>query len=298
MTFYRRRWIGLGLLLVVTGCQPAGHARLARTVILISLDGATPAGITAANTPHLHELLATGAQSRNAHSVPSYKTLPCHVSMLTGLQQAKHGITQNNFTDPLPVLSVPTVFDCADQAGLDALMLVGKYKLLTLRSGHYAALDQVATVLNRETRYHVPDFVFIHSAEPDATGHAEGWMSPAYLRAIERADAMVGEVVTWVRSKGVWDRTLILISADHGGYGKTHLGDHPEDTVVPWIASGGAVYGRSLPDGLRITDLAPTILYALDLPLPENLDGVPVTALFRTAAASRTPSRHHARAAP
>ncbi|MFH0980212.1 MAG: alkaline phosphatase family protein [Planctomycetota bacterium] len=266
--------------LLLTGCQPAAQERFARTVVLISLDGATPAGIAQATTPHLHELLAQGVQSRDARTVYPCKTLPCHTSMLTGVEQAKHGVVQNDFADPLPVPAVPSVFDRLDDAGLDGLMIVGKYKLLTLRSGHYAPLDRVGVVLNRETRHHVPDFIFIHSAEPDVTGDAEGWMSPAYLRALERADEMVGEAVAWVRARGLWDQTLIIVSADHGGHEKSHKGDHPDDLVVPWIASGGAVRCRALPDGLRVTDIAPTVLYALGLPMPDNLDGAPATALF------------------
>ena len=284
MLRYRSRWIALGLLGVLVGCQPVGRPRLARIVVLISLDGATPAGIEAAATPNLHTLIATGAQSHKAHSVPPYKTLPCHVSMLTGVEMGKHGVEQGGFTEPLPTIRVPTVFDVVDRAGLDALMLVGKYKLLTLRSGHYATHEQIGTLLRRETRHHVPDFILIHSAEPDAAGHANGWGSSAYLDALARDDAMVGDVMAWLRARGVWDRALIIISADHGGHEKTHTGEQPEDIVVPWIASGGAVRSHTLPDGLRITDIAPTILHALGLPLPADLDGAPVRSLFGTAA--------------
>ncbi len=283
MMSYRLTWVAVGLLWMTAGCQPVGQQRLARIVVLISLDGATPAGIEAAPTPNIHQLLATGAQSYGAQSVPPYKTLPCHVAMLTGVGQAKHGIEQNGFTDPLPSVRVPTVFDAVDRARLDALMLADKYKLLTLRSGHYTPFEQVGAMLRRETRQHVPDFIFIHSAQPDVAGHAEGWGSPAYLDALARDDTMVGEVVDWLRARGVWNRALIIISADHGGHDKTHNGERPEDVVVPWIAAGGAVRTRSLPDGLRITDFAPTILYALGLPLPADLDGAPVRSLFEAA---------------
>ena len=263
----------LACFVVVAGCHPATSARQARLVVLISLDGATPDGIAAANAPHLDELIAEGVQSRNARTIPPCKTLPCHVSMLSGVTAEKHGITQNDFSEPLPVVTVPTVFDAIDHAGLDALMIVGKYKLLALRSGHYAEVDQVAKILARETRHDVPDFVFIHSAEPDLAGHADGWMSPPYLDAIARADAMVGQVVDWVRGKGLWNDTLILVSADHGGSGKTHRVGKETDMMIPWIASGGQARGRTLPDGVMIHDIAPTVLMALGLPMPETCEG-------------------------
>ncbi|MCP4590835.1 MAG: sulfatase-like hydrolase/transferase [bacterium] len=283
------RTCGVLLLAIAAGCHPpldrspGAGVRPVRTVVLISLDGATPRGIAAADTPNIDRLIALGAMSRNARTITPYKTLPCHTSMLTGVEVARHGVTQNSFSQPLPVPAVSTVFDHLDRAGKDALMIVGKYKLLTLRSGHFAPLARVGSVLRRETRYHVPDFVFLHSAEPDVSGHADGWESPGYLQAIHLADAMVGEAIDWLHEKNVWDDALVIISADHGGHEKTHTGEHPDDVHIPWIASGGALRECTLPDGLEIHDIAPTVLHALDLPVPLEMDGSVVTALWETA---------------
>lgn len=267
------------LVIVVAGCDPARATRRARLVVLISLDGATPDGIAQADAPHLDALIAAGSQSRNARTVYPCNTLPCHIAMLSGVTPKTHGISQNKFSDPLPKVTVPTVFDAVDQAGLYALMIVGKYKMLALRSGHYADLDEVGPLLRRETRHHVPDFVFIHSAEPDLAGHAEGWMSPAYLAALSRADHMVGQVVAWVREKGMWDQTLLIVSADHGGSGKTHRSENESDMVIPWIASGGVARGKHLPDRAMIHDIAPTVLAALGLPIPDGCEGHALTPL-------------------
>lgn len=265
----------LGLL---AGCS--ARPPRAELVVLISLDGATPQGLVEADAPHTHALLAAGTQSRGARTIPPCKTLPCHISMLSGVTAEKHGITQNDSKEPLPTVPVPTVFDVLDDAGMDSLMIAGKYKMLALRSGHYAALDDIGHILRRETRRHTPRFVFIHSAEPDITGHEHGWMSPQYLDAIHRADRMVGEAVAWVRGRGLWDRTLILLSADHGGSGKTHKVGLESDMIIPWIASGGLARGRELPDGAQIHDIAPTVLAALGLPIPESCEGVAMAPLI------------------
>jgi arylsulfatase A-like enzyme len=98
-------------------------------------------------------------------------------------------------------------------------------------------------------------------------------MSPAYLEAIERCDLMIGEVVAWVRESGLWDRTLIIVTADHGGFAKTHRGEHPADIAIPWIVSGGLAAGAELPPRVMIYDAAPTILRTLGLPIPEGIDG-------------------------
>jgi arylsulfatase A-like enzyme len=56
----------------------------------------------------------------------------------------------------------------------------------------------------------------------------------------------------------------------------------PEDLTIPWIAAGPNVKPMGEIDQLvRIIDTAPTIAYALDLPLVEAWEGEPITAIFK-----------------
>jgi len=267
-----------------------------RMAVVIVLDGARPDGIAQADTPNIDQLIAAGAAAEDAHTTYPFVTLPCHISMLSGVRFYQHRITLNSYVEPMPTLPVRTVFDLCAEHDLRTLMLVGKKKLDLLRPAQDSLnefrlvdLEQVGFALREATAGAMPSLVLIHSAEPDVTGHSSGWMSPAYLKALSRDDRMIGQVVDWVRERGMWERTLILISADHGGFAKGHSGGHPADVAIPWIVSGGLAKGAKLPARVYLQDTAPTVLRMLGLPLPPNLDGRPVDGLQTYPVSSRSP---------
>ncbi len=252
-----------------------------RLVIVISLDGARPDAVAMAETPTLDALVVAGGEAPDARATYPFVTLPNHVAMLTGLRFYQHKVMQNHYTDPMPALEVDSVFDICDRYGLATLMLAGKKKLCMLRPlsdtgprpSQIVPLERLSAALRDATAESTPSFIFLHSAQPDLAGHASGWMSVDYLSALTRADRVVGQVVSWVRDSDLWSRTLIIVTADHGGFDKTHNGRHPGDTVIPWITSGGLAEGADLPDKVMIYDTAPTALRMLGLPIPAGLDG-------------------------
>ncbi len=65
-------------------------------------------------------------------------------------------------------------------------------------------------------------FTFVHLGHTDVVGHASGWMSPAYLDAVRAADAYVGRILDAIAGAGETGETLVVVTADHGGRGRTH----------------------------------------------------------------------------
>ena len=57
----------------------------------------------------------------------------------------------------------------------------------------------LARSVRRDIVDHTRAFRFVHLSLPDAVGHEKGFMSKPYLRAVERVDALVGEIVGAVR---------------------------------------------------------------------------------------------------
>jgi len=59
--------------------------------------------------------------------------------------------------------------------------------------------------------------------------------------------------------------------ADHGGSGRTHGTDLPEDTTIPLIMKGpGIPRGYRIERPVKITDVAPTVAKILEVaPPPE-----------------------------
>jgi arylsulfatase A-like enzyme len=111
-------------------------------------------------------------------------------------------------------------------------------------------------------------------------------MGRSYGNAVAEADAALAAVLAQTDAHfGVGQYTVIL-TADHGGHGRTHGTDLAEDTTIPWIAWGEGVRGGTkLPFGVRTTDTAATALWLLGIAVPESWSGHPVTQAFDTAAA-------------
>jgi 2,3-bisphosphoglycerate-independent phosphoglycerate mutase len=115
------------------------------------------------------------------------------------------------------------------------------------------------------------DFVLVNFANPDMVGHS-GDITAA-KKAVECVDQCAGEVVEAIIKKG----GIALITADHGNSeqmtdlstGEPHT-YHTTNPVNFFVISDG--YVALHPRG-KLADIAPTILYLLDLPKPEGMTG-------------------------
>lgn len=110
---------------------------------------------------------------------------------------------------------------------------------------------------------------------PMSTDDFAGLQS-CYDAALASLDAEIGSLVDWLRQRGVLDRTLLIITSDHG----ENLGEHGlmshayslHDTLlhVPLLVRYPACFppGQRVTQQVQLTDLFPTILDALGLTLP------------------------------
>jgi Type I phosphodiesterase / nucleotide pyrophosphatase len=220
-------------------------------VLIISVDGLRPDLLLRAETPWLHRLLKSGSYTFWGETAPEAYTLPCHVSMLTGVPSEKHGVTWNNYIEE-SYPNVPTLFEVAKRAGLSTALAAGKMKFIVfLRPNtvdhHYIPRDEpvtdraVATQAVHLLREYRPRVLFVHLPGVDTTGHQSGWGSPEQITAIERADEAVGLVLGALAGLKLTDSTLVIVTADHGGAGKDHKAGDPRSRHIPWIASGPGV---------------------------------------------------------
>jgi predicted AlkP superfamily pyrophosphatase or phosphodiesterase len=217
-------------------------------------------------------------------------TLVNHASMLSGMRPDKHSIYWNENDPDLGLVEGPTLFSVAHEAGFTTAMVVGKPKFRHLvlpdsvDNYIYAGfldqqvVEEALTVIEGD----LPDLLFIHLPDVDSAGHLTGWMTPAQLLAIGATDSQIGKVVAALAKEGYLDRTLLIITADHGGSGFRHGGDTPEEMTIPWLAIGpGVPAGVTLSSEITTYDTAATALYALNLPIPEIWDGTPVLEIFQ-----------------
>ncbi len=273
-----------------------------RRAVLVSWDGAKPAVLRTLldrrRLPNLARLMREGRWSLEARTVVPSLTLPSHVSMLTGVSPRVHGVLWNDDRPEAGTVSVPTVFEVAKAAGLRTAMVYGKSKFRTLlKPGTLDAAElvggdssAVARAALRVLRDESPSLLLVHFAEPDAAGHGHGWGDAAsgappsreYQAALVSADHALGRIVAALRADGGWPRTFLVVTADHGGHGKTHGSEDPQDMTIPWVAAGGLVLRQGkLAVPVSTLDTPRTALAALGLTAPATWEGKVIPCLVQ-----------------
>lgn len=110
-----------------------------------------------------------------------------------------------------------------------------------------------------------------------------------YDGALVSLDAAIGALVAWLRQRGILDRSLLIITSDHGeNIGEHGLMSHAyslHDTLihVPLLVRYPALFpaGQRIAHQVQLTDLFPTILDVLGLEVPsvrQELQGLSLLA--------------------
>ena len=113
-------------------------------------------------------------------------------------------------------------------------------------------------------------FAIVNFANPDMVGHTGS--IPAVVAAVEAIDRCLGQVVDCVEAAG----GMCLVTADHGNaevlLEPDGVSPHTAHTSnpVPLVVTDE---GLDVRDGGELSDLAPTILAMLDLPIPADMTG-------------------------
>jgi arylsulfatase A-like enzyme len=257
--------------------------------MIISLDGMRPDAVTPQGTPSIFMLSRRGAYSWTAQTVLPSATLPGHASMLSGYDVPGHGLYWNDYIAARSHIRSATVFSIAHEHGFHTVMIVGKQKLLHIATP--GTLDDFAEIRGSGDLQRADEAIeiifegfgvfFVHFRGPDNAGHRYGWMSPGYLEVVGEADMCVGDLLDALRWTDLEDTRLVILTSDHGGHGRTHGSDRPEDMTIPWIIAGpGVIPGLELTSEVRVYDTTATALWALGLPIPEDMDGMPVVEAF------------------
>ncbi len=277
-------------LLIFSSYSPAEET--SKYALIITIDGLRPDAITKEGAPALTELIKIGSYSATAKTVDPPKTLPSHVSLVSGLVPYRHGTYKNSWDPSMGYTEFDTIFTQAKKEGFGTAMFAGKDKLnfiavpgsidnLVVIDYSPTSVQEISESFRSYIKDKMPAITLVHFPEPDISGHKEGWMSEEYIEAVMRVDSEVGEIVATLKKTGVYDRTLIVITADHGGEGKTHKGNDPLVTTIPWLAVGKQIKENyKIAGQVYIYDTAPTVLKALGIKqIPDN-DGRALSEIF------------------
>lgn len=263
-------------------------------VLIIGIDGCRTDSLQAAKAPNIKALIAEGTVCWKVYSGGELGTKteqitisgPSWGSILAGVWVDKHNIRDNEFENTNlkkvvdgKITGYPHFFTRIKDKYPDCLLasIVNwqpiNDKIVTdadhMDGGNDAEVTKkTADLLLSGVN---PAVIFVHLDEVDGAGHSQtyGPQSPGYMQAIETADAQVGDMVAAMRKRPNYAREdwLVLVTADHGGKGKNHGDQTPEERTVFIIAAGGGYPHKVLNKPLSITAVPPTVFRHLGIPV-------------------------------
>jgi arylsulfatase A-like enzyme/Flp pilus assembly protein TadD len=260
-------------------------------------------------TPNLDRLRSDGALFTNAYSQAPL-TLPSHTTALTGLLPQHHGV-RNNIGFHLDA-KVPTIASLLRGAGYQSGAAVSAYVLrgdTGLRESFDSFEDSIENQPGVPTgsvqrpgdvttrlatqwiagRAGKPFFFLLHLFEPHSPYEPPEPFRTRYANApydgeIAATDAILGAFLDDLKARGIYDRAIIVFFSDHGeGLSQHGEAEHGiflyrEDIHVPLVVKlpSSARAGETITSPVGLVDLLPTVAELTNVPVPADLDGVPL----------------------
>jgi predicted AlkP superfamily pyrophosphatase or phosphodiesterase len=211
-----------------------------RTVIVISLDGTTPDDLRDPELSTLGELMRRGSSASRLVPVFPTNTFPNHVSLVTGVSPAVHGIVNNSFVDPErgrfryendPTwIQVEPLWAIAEGHGVvsAAYHWIGSegawrngrgprhWRKFDSQTRDSAKIEQILDWLDSEDPAERPRLITSWFPGADHAGHRFGPGSPEARSALRRQDRALADLVTGLDERGAFATTTLLVVSDHG----------------------------------------------------------------------------------
>lgn len=269
-------------IIALSSCQQE-----APKVLIIGIDGCRPDAMMVAQTPNMDALMWEGAYTMTAQTDPMTFSGPAWSAMLTGVFHEKHGVITNGYENP-DTSNFPHFFrrykEQFPEKKTYSLVNWGQiHKILQTGDADYAEEfpnDSIVTLaVVDKLLTEDPDVMFVQLDQVDGAGHRYDYVpeSPNYLKAVEKADGQVGQMIQAVKDRSGYEKEdwLIIITTDHGGSDFGHGKDIPEHRNIFFILTGEKVQKGNIELNVNVVDVALTAMKHLGVKInPDwNLDG-------------------------
>jgi len=288
-------------------------------VILITLDTLRVDFVSAykkgkADTPNMDRVAGEGVLFETCIAQTPL-TLPSHTSILSGTYPLHHRIRDNGgFLVPG---SLELISEILQKQGLITSAFIASYVLHSkwgINQGFDTYSDdfdlsryervslgnvqkraeEVLANAKKWLKTHKKDrfFTWIHLYDPHTpydppSPFKEKFPRRPYRGEVEYMDQQLGLFFQFLKDEGLYDKSLIIMAADHGeGLGQHNEQTHGffiyESTVrVPLIIRAPFRFPvKKVKEVVELIDLAPTILEALDIPVPASYQGQSLLGLM------------------
>lgn len=281
---------------------PTNARKLAEHVFIIAPDGWGAYSLEKANMPNVKAQMERGAWTDAKRSVYPSSSAPNWASMFMGAGTELHCYTQWGSRKPeFQARTVgrngmfPTIFQIARDKYPDAEIgciydWIGiKYLVDTLSlSYHEQTPDfekypgEICKMAAKYIKEKKPLLAAFCLDEPDHTGHAVGHDAPGYYSTLARIDSYIGQIIDAIKEAGIYDKSVIIITSDHGGIGTNHGGRTMQEMETPFIIAGKGIKKMGkFNESMMQYDVAATVAAILDLKQPQVWTGRPMKQVFK-----------------
>ena len=273
----------------------------AKHVVLIGLDGWGAYSIEKAEMPNVKKAMAEGSYTLEKRSVLPSSSAVNWASMFMGAGPELHGYTEwGSKTPELPSREIshygifPSVWGLLrDQYPKAEIGYIYEWVGMGFLAEKDAMnkffqadeTDTKGSCVKESVEYikaAKPNLLGIIFAQPDGVGHNDGHDTEAYYAKLKELDEYIGIIMNAVKEAGIWDDTIFILTADHGGVNKGHGGKTMLEMQTPFIISGKNVKkGYQFTESMMQFDVASTIAYIFGLEQPQVWIGRPMKQVFK-----------------
>jgi arylsulfatase A-like enzyme/Flp pilus assembly protein TadD len=283
-------------------------------LLLVTIDTLRPDhlhcyGYDQIKTPIIDSLASDGIRFEQAYT-PVPITLPSHTVMLTGtypMMSGMHDFSGNNLNAEQATLATVLRARGYDTGAVIAAAVLDRrfglnhgfdfyydhFNFSRLSESNLDFMERPANeVIDQALKWLAkprtrPFFLWVHLYDPHHPYHPpspfrETYKENPYDGEIAFADTQLGRLLEHLKRRGIYNRTLIALSGDHG----EGLGEHGEKTHgffiydttlhVPLIIKPSASIkfsNRVVKKDVSLVDLMPTLLGLLSAPVPVKVQG-------------------------
>lgn len=242
-------------------------------VVIIGVDGAGTF-FKNADTPSIDQIFANGAITYDMiTSNPTYGA-QAWGSLLHGVTPEFHQLTDVNVGSAYPTDSpYPSFFRVIRENDPNAVLAsfshwapinVGIVESdLNVHKVGGMSDEQIKNEILTYLAFASPTAMLVQFGEADETGQKNGYNTPAQHQTITRIDGYVGEIYDAYEKKGIINETLFIVTATHGGFGKSHGGWSDAEKYVMLAAAGKTVKNGGAVQDAEIRDTAAIVIHAL-----------------------------------
>lgn len=208
-------------------------------VVWISLDGVRHDALAYEELPALGRIAREGARAESLLPVFPSSTFANHVAQATGTYADRHGIVGNRFLDPelgyfdygndARFLEAEPIWAAAERQGVRAATFfwVGSetdwrgvgasYRRAPFEGGlpERVKVDQILAWLDLAEAER-PRLIMSWWHGADRAGHRNGPGTPEVAAQLREQDEQLLRVLEGIDARGLWGRTTLIVSSDHG----------------------------------------------------------------------------------